>query len=157
MATIRWAATCVMGSYTPTMLFFTTTNEQVRWLPWAETSGTISFWCYRCFESPLLLWYPEEPLTHTPITNCRELTGPLHWTLVWSLLLSFIGSLSEVCVSVCKWGGDVWCLPRISNSANMDSVKSVGEEVERKELLVETEVGRATMENNMGILKTDLK
>ena len=39
----------------------------------------------------------------------------------------------------------------------MDSVKSVGEEVECKELLVETEVGRATMENNMGILKTDLK
>lgn len=36
----------------------------------------------------------------------------------------------------------------------MDSVKSVGEEVE---LLVETEMGRVTMENNMGILKTDLK
>lgn len=39
----------------------------------------------------------------------------------------------------------------------MDSVKSVGEEVEHKELLVETEMGRVTMENNMGILKTDLK
>lgn len=39
----------------------------------------------------------------------------------------------------------------------MDSVKSVGEEVERKELLVETEMGRVTMEKNMGILKTDLK
>ena len=40
----------------------------------------------------------------------------------------------------------------------MDSgKKSVGEEVESKELLVETKMGRDTMENNMGILRTDLK
>ena len=59
---------------------------------------------------------------------------------------------------MCMWGGvyDV-SLGKVTLLTWILGKKSVGEEVESKELLVETKMGRDTMENNMGILRTDLK